>query len=128
MALIEGADVTYMSDSLAEIGSWVEQPVTVFALSSGTYSGTAAEAGDPVPLSFGTRSTVARIDKVDYKLLEKSAGRYMQGDVEVTMRGSTDSMDSIVWNAGTYRYVGGPWKYYIGSNLLYQGICREVKS
>ena len=126
--VFSGADVTYMTNTLAEIGSWTEQPVTVFVFGSIDYSGTTVEAGDPPTLTFGTRSDYARIERVKSNLIERSDGVYQMNDRTLSLRGSFSSDDKIVHSAGTYRPVDGPTKIFMGSNLFYQAICREVKT
>ena len=126
--LIDGNDVTFMTGALAEIGSWTERAIVVFAFESVTSSGTTEEAGDPSTVTFGTRSDLARINRVDLKMIEKSNGRYQANDQLVSIRGSFTKDDSIVWDTGTYRALDGPWKFYMGSNLYWQGIFRGVQS
>jgi len=128
MSLISGNDVSYMTDTLAQVGSWVEQTVTVFSFESADYSGTAAEAGEPAGVTFGTRSTTARINNVDMKTVERASGRYQANDKQISLRGSIAADDHIVHSTGTFRLVDGPWKTHLGSNLLWQGVYREVKS
>ena len=120
-------DVDVMTTTLSQIGSWVEQPVTVFSFTSVGTSGTTAEAGDPQTVTFGTRSDFARFNGVNLKDVEKSGGRYQADDQKVTMRGSFSKSDLIGWN-GTYRPIDGPQKIFMGSTLLYQGVCRKVQS
>lgn len=128
MVLITGTDVDFMQTALAQVGSWVEQPVTVFEFSSVDYSGTTVEAGDPPDVTFGTRSDTARIEQITSNMVEKSNGRYQANDKYITLRGSYTKDDMIVHSAGTYRPIDGPFKFFIGSNLLYQSVCREVQT
>jgi len=128
MSLITSGDMAYMTGALAQVGSFVEQPVTIFHSGTLTYGGTTAESGDPASTSFGTRSTYARVENVSVALIEKSDGRYFASDKKVTMRGSFTNADMVVHSTGTYRPVDGPWKHYIGSNLIWQAVCREVQS
>lgn len=125
--MISGNDITYMTEAVAQIGSWAERPVTVFEYSSIGTSGTTAEAGDPQTVTFGTRSDHARFNKVDLKDVERSKGRYQQDDQMVTLRGSFDKKDMVYMN-GTYGIVDGPWKVFMGSTLIYQGVARKVQS
>lgn len=128
MTLITGSDVAFMTNTLAEIGSFVEQPVTVYSFTSVGTSGTTAEAGDPQVTTFGTTSTTARVNKVNLKMLERSNGVYQADDQLISLRGSFTSDDLIGFSSGTYKAIDGPWKYYMGSNLYWQGVCRKVQS
>lgn len=123
-----GKDVEYMTETLAEVGSWVEQPVTVFVFGSVTYSGTTVEAGDPPTLTFGTRTSSARIERLKANMIERSDGVYQMNDRSFAIRGSFSQEDMLVHEAGTYRPIEGPVKYFMGSNLFYQATCREVKT
>lgn len=128
MTVFSGADVTHMTETLAEVGSWVEQPVTVFEFGTIDYSGTTVEAGDPPSVTFGTRSDYARIESLKSNLIERSDGVYQMNDKMVSIRGSFAMDDKIVHSAGTFRPVDGPTKIFMGSNLMYQAICREIKT
>ena len=128
MTLITGSDVTFMNTVLTEIGSFVEQPVTIYSFTSVGTVGTTAEAGDPQVTTFGTTSTTARVNKINLKMLERSHGEYEADDQLISVRGSYTFDDLIGHSSGTYKPIDGPWKYYMGSNLYWQGVCRKVQS
>ena len=126
--MFKASDVEFMAETLEQIGLWVERDVTVFEFGSVDYSGTTVEAGDPPTVTFGTRADTARIERVNAQQLGASGGRYQADDRRVAIRGTFSSDDSIVFDSGTYRPVDGPWKHFIGSDLFYQAVCREVQS
>ena len=128
MILITGSDINSMTLALTQVGSWVEVPITVFEFSSVAYTGTTIEAGDPPNVTYGTRSDTARFDNVSFRDIERMDGRYQADDKKITMRGSYSKDDAIVSSTGTYNMVDGPWKLYIGSSLLWEGIGRKVQS
>ncbi len=76
MDLITSGDMAYMTGALASVGSFIEQPVTVFHSGTFVYTGTTVEAGDPPANTFGSRSAYARVENVSSALVEKSDGRY----------------------------------------------------
>ena len=121
-------DTTFMADALEDIGAWTERAVTLFTFSSADYSGTTEEAGDPVSVTYGTRAGSARINNVSMKDVERSSGKYQANDKTFAFRGSFTKNDMIAFSSGTYRPVDGPWKYYLGSELFWQAVCREVQS
>lgn len=127
MAIFEANDLSFINTTLAQVGSWTEQTGTIFSFTSVGTSGTTSEAGDPQSVTYGTRSASLRMDNVDMTTIEKSSGRYQQNDKRISVRGSFTKDDMLVVD-GTYRPVDGPWKYYMGSNLFWQGICRKVQS
>jgi hypothetical protein len=122
------ADTAHVTDTLAKIGSAVEQPVTLFSFSSVGTSGTTAEAGDPQTVTFGTTATYARVNAVDLRTIEKVPGLYQQGDREFTIRGSFTERDAVAWDGGTYKPIQTPVRIYMGSDLYWQATCREIKS
>lgn len=128
MTLITGTDITFMNTALAEVASFVEQPVTLYSFTSVGTSGTTAEAGDPQVTTFGTTSTTARVENVGAKIIERSAGLYQADDKRISIRGSFTVDDLIGYDSGTYRPVDGPWRFLIGSNLYWQAVARKVQS
>lgn len=126
--IFTGADVQFMIDTLAQIGSWVERGVTVYSFSSVGSSGTMAEAGDPQEVTFGTRFTTARLDNLDFKTVERSSGVYQADDRKVTIRGTFAKEDMIGFSTGTYKPINGPYQIFVGSSLCYQAVCRKVQS
>ena len=121
-------DITFMNDALENVGAWTERAVTVFSFTSADYSGTTEEAGDPATITYGTRAGSARVNRVNLKDVERSGGKYQANDQMFSFRGSFTKDDMIALDTGTYRPVDGPWKFYMGSNLLWQAVCREVQS
>ena len=125
---MEASDTSYMIDAMTYIGDWTERSVTVFAFSSVGTNGTAAEAGDPSSVTFGTRTDMARIQTVSMKDIERSSGKYQASDDKFALRGSFTKDDNFVYDSGTFHPIDGPWKVWFGSSLFYQAVCREVKS
>jgi hypothetical protein len=117
-----------MNTALAEVGSFVEEPVTLFSYTSVGTVGTTAEAGDPQTVTFGTTAQRAQVENVNAKMIERSAGVYQANDKTISVRGSFTNQDMIGYDTGTYRPVDGPWRYYIGSNLYWQAVCRGVQT
>jgi hypothetical protein len=126
--LITGQDVTYMTDTLAQIGSFVEKSVTVYDFQAVGTSGTTSEAGDPQTVTYGTRATFARVNRVSMRDIERADGKYQADDQQFSLRGSFSSSDLVGYDSGTYRPIDGPWKIYMGSNLFWQGVLRKVQS
>lgn len=125
---MNSSDVAFIDTVLAQIGSWAEQPVTVFNFTSVGTSGTTAEAGDPQTVTFGTRAAYARVEHVDLKDVERSSGRYQQDDMRFSIRGTFTNADMIAHDSGTYSPIDGPWRFFMGSALFHQCIGRKVQS
>ena len=125
--MFDAKDVTFIDGVLAEIGSATEKSGVVFTPGTVSYSGTNAEAGNPPSVTFGTRSASMRVQRVNMKQVERADGRYMQDDQSFSVRGSFSSNDLLSVEAGTFRPIDGPWKFFMGSNLYWQSVCREVK-
>lgn len=126
--MITSGDVSFMTTALAQVGSYVEQTGSVFVYTSIGTSGTTAEAGHPQSVTYGTRAMSARVNRLGAAAIEQSGGKYRQNDKLFTMRGSFSADDMVSYSAGTYRPVEGPVTFYLGSNLLWQAVCREVQS
>ncbi len=125
-SVFSGNDVTFMSDTLAQVGSWVEQTGTIFAFSSVGTAGTTAEAGDPQTVTTGTRAASMRLTKISDRIVEKSGGRYSVYDRRIISRGSFSKQDTICIDSGTFRPDGGPYKIYMGSSLFWEADCKKV--
>ena len=125
---ITGSRLTWMQDALSMVGSWVNQPGTIFRFGSISQSGTGAEAGEPASIAWGTEAINARVDQIREADIYRYGGKYEAGDIRLTATGSFTSDDNVVWSGGTYHVIDGPWKYFIGSNLLWKGVARKVVS
>src|SRR5665811_1509485 len=104
------SDVSFMSETLANIGSWVEQNGTLYSYTAGTFGGTASEAGEPSGLAFGTSVITPRVEHIDMKDMERSGGRYQASDMRFSIRGTYTDDDLIGWQ-GTYTVIDGPWTF-----------------
>lgn len=125
--IFSSGDVTFMDTVLAQVGSWTERSGIVYTAGTMTYNGTAGEAGDPPAVTMGTRSVSVRKQKVDLRQVERSAGKFYQNDQTLSVRGSFTHDDLIGVDSGTYRPIDGPYKYFMGSDLFYQCVAREVQ-
>lgn len=128
MTFWDANDVSFINSTLSEIAEATEQSVTVFSFGTVSYGGTLAEAGDPPSHTVGTRSSNGRFEQVMAKDIERAGGRYQANDQFVTMRGSFTKEDFLGFSGGTYRMIDGPWKIFMGSNVIWEGVCRAVQS
>lgn len=126
--IFSGKDITFINNTLAQIGSFVEQPGTISTPGTVSYSGTSAEAGDPASVTFGTRVSNMRVQNVSQKQVEASSGRYFANDQTISVRGSFSKDDYLSAASETFRPIDGPWKFFMGSNLYWQAVCREVQA
>ena len=128
MTFWDANDTAFISTTLGEIAEAVEQPIVVYSFGTVSYTGTAAEAGDPPSVTVGTRATTGRLESVTMKDVEKTAGKWQANDRFISTRGSFTKVDFIGFDTGTYKMIDGPWRIFMGSNVSWEGVCREVQS